>query len=69
MIGMLWGVAIVSAAIAFGLKLIIPGFHVVIRGIVVLGVYVLLYIGCAIAVGIPEASDVIRTIRRYLLGR
>jgi putative peptidoglycan lipid II flippase len=69
MIMALWGIAIVSAAIAFGVKLSVPGLHVVIRGIVVLGVYGLLYIGGAVSAGIPEAADAIRSIRRFFPGR
>src|SRR5208337_1795331 len=69
MIMALWGIAIVSAAIAFGVKLLVPSLHVVIRGIAVLGVYGLLYIGGAVAAGIPEAADAIRSIRRYFSGR
>lgn len=64
----LWGIAIASAAVAFGVKLFLPGLHVVIRGIAVLGVYGLLYTGGAVAAGIPEASEAIRLIRRYLSG-
>jgi putative peptidoglycan lipid II flippase len=62
----LWGIAFASAAIVFGVKLFIPGLHVVIRGIVILVLYGLLYIGGATAAGIPEAAEAIRLIRRYL---
>ncbi len=65
MILALWGIAIGSAAVAFGVKLIVPGFYVVIRGVVVLGLYGLLYIGGATAAGIPEAAEVIRQVRRF----
>jgi putative peptidoglycan lipid II flippase len=65
----LWCIAIAAAAIAFGVKLLVPGLHVVIRGVVVLGIYGLLYVGVAKAAGIPEASEAIRTMRRYVSGR
>ncbi len=68
MIMALWGIAIASAAIVLGVELFVPGFHVVIRGIVILGLYGLLYIGGATAAGIPEAAEAIRPIRRYLSG-
>ncbi len=68
MIMALWGIALASAAVAFGLKLFVPGLHVVVRGIVVLGVYGLLYIGGAVAAGIPEAADAFRPIKRYFSG-
>jgi len=68
MIMALWGIAIASAAVALGVKLFMPGFHVVIRGMVILGLYVLLYIGGATAARIPEAAEAIRQIRRYFSG-
>ena len=64
----LWGIAVGSAAIALGAKFCLLGFHVIIRGVAVLGLYGLLYIGGATAAGIPEAAEAIRTIRRYLSG-
>ncbi len=64
----LWGLAIASAAILVGVKLFVPGYHVVIRGIVILGLYGLLYLGGSAAAGIPEATEAIRLIRRYLSG-
>ena len=64
----LWGIAIGSAAIALGAKFSLLGFHVIIRGVAVLGLYGLLYIGGATAAGIPEAAEAIRPIRRYLSG-
>ncbi|HXX53103.1 MAG TPA: murein biosynthesis integral membrane protein MurJ [Thermodesulfovibrionales bacterium] len=64
----LWGIAIASGAIALGVKSLIPGLHVAIRGMAVLGVYGLLYIGGTLAAGIPEAVETIRTVRQHLLG-
>ncbi len=64
----LWCIAIASAAAAFGVKMLVPGLPVVIRGIVVLGVYGLLYIGGAVGAGIPEADEAVRPIRRHLSG-
>jgi putative peptidoglycan lipid II flippase len=68
MIMALWGIAIACAAIVLGVKLFIPGFHVVIRGVVILGLYGLLYVGGATLAGIPEAAEAMRSIRRYLSG-
>ena len=65
MISALWGIALASAAAAFGVKLLLPGLQVVIRGIAVLGVYGLLYISGAAAARIPEAAEAIRPIRRF----
>jgi putative peptidoglycan lipid II flippase len=64
----LWGIAIASAAIAFRVKLFFTGFHVVIRGTVVLAVYGLLYTSGAVAAGIPEAAEAIRLARLRLSG-
>jgi putative peptidoglycan lipid II flippase len=69
MIMALWGISIMAAAMAFGVKLLMPGPHVVIRGVTVLGIYGMLYVGVATAAGIPEASEAIRTMRRYFVGR
>jgi putative peptidoglycan lipid II flippase len=68
MIMALWGIAIASAAVALGVKLLVPGFPIVIRGIVILGLYGLLYIGGATAAGIPEAAETIRPIKRFISG-
>lgn len=68
MIMTLWGIALASAAIVLGVKLFVPGLHVVTRGIVILGLYGLLYIGGVTAAGIPEAAEAIHLIRRYLSG-
>lgn len=67
-IKVLWGIAIASAAVAFGFKLLVPGLHVVVRGIIVLGLYGLLYICGAVAAGIPEAGEAIRPLRRLISG-
>ncbi len=68
MITTLWGIAIAASAAAFGVKLLVPGLHVVIRGIVVLGIYGLLYVCGAVAAGIPEAAETVRPVRRYFSG-
>jgi putative peptidoglycan lipid II flippase len=64
----LWGIALASAAFAFGVKWLASGFHVVTRGVAVLGVYGMLYVGIATAAGIPEASEAIHMMRRYVSG-
>jgi len=64
----LWAIALASATIALGVKLLVPGLHVVIRGIIILGVYGLFYVGGATAAKIPEAAEAIHLIRRYFLG-
>jgi putative peptidoglycan lipid II flippase len=64
----LWCIAIAAAACAFGVKLLLPGIHAVIRGVVVLGIYGLLYVSGATAAGIPEATEAVHTMRRYVSG-
>jgi putative peptidoglycan lipid II flippase len=55
----LWLAAGVGAAIAWAVKLSIPDWHPAIVAVVVLGPYGLAFFGLAMALGVPEASDVV----------
>jgi putative peptidoglycan lipid II flippase len=59
----LWSAAVVSAVLAYPLKLLISG-HPVVSGMVVLPCYGLLYVGGAWYLRIPEVNTLIGRIRR-----
>src|ERR1700722_13764886 len=59
----LWSIAILSAALAYPLKLLVTG-HPVVAGLVVLPGYGLLYLGGAWYLRIPEADALIGRLRR-----
>jgi putative peptidoglycan lipid II flippase len=63
LLGQLWGIAFVSAAISFPLKLWTAG-HPIITGIVVLPCYCVLYFAGAQLLRIPEAGALIGQLRR-----
>jgi putative peptidoglycan lipid II flippase len=60
----LWTAAAVAGAIAFGVKTIAVDANALVEGGVVLGGFVLAYAGITLAMGIPEARDVLARIRR-----
>jgi putative peptidoglycan lipid II flippase len=55
----LWTAAIAGAAVAWGIKLALPGLNPVVAGIVILGPYGLVYFGVSIAFKISEAKSVL----------
>jgi len=61
----LWGTALLSAAIAFGLKLILNDFsHVIARAALVLGVYGILYFALGALFKVPPAQEILAKLRR-----
>jgi putative peptidoglycan lipid II flippase len=60
----LWSVAVVSAALAYPLKLLLSG-HPVASGMVVLPCYGLLYVGGSWYLGVPEVDTLIGRMRRH----
>jgi putative peptidoglycan lipid II flippase len=64
----LWGSAVLATALALGVKLVLPHVHPVLRAVVVLGVFGLAYLGATSALGVAEASQMTRRLRR-LAGR
>lgn len=63
----LWGIALVSAFIAFGLKLFLNGqASIILRAILVLGVYGLCYFALGYFLRIEQAQDLMNKIKRRL---
>jgi putative peptidoglycan lipid II flippase len=64
----LWGSAALATAIALGVKYVLPHMHPVIRAALVLGVFGVAYLGSTSALGVAEAGQMTRRLRR-LIGR
>ena len=60
----LWGAAIFAAAVAWGIKLVIPVMHPALIAIVVLGPYGLVYFAATYGWGIPETSAALKRLWR-----
>ena len=60
----LWGAAILAAAVAWGIKLVIPVMHPAVTAIVVLGPYGFLYFAATHTLGIPETSSAFKRLIR-----
>jgi putative peptidoglycan lipid II flippase len=56
----LWSVALGSAGIAFGIKMVLPPLHPAIGAALALGPYGLVFFGGTLALRVPEASKAIR---------
>jgi putative peptidoglycan lipid II flippase len=67
-LGTVWAAAAVGALAAWGAKLALPPLRPEIFGIVVLGTFGLTYLAVTSALGVPEALDMARRVRR-LVGR
>ena len=65
-VGKLWLAAFVGAAIGWGFKLLLPGFHPIPLAVVVLGSYGLTYFGVTHGFGIAESSVVVGRLLRLL---
>jgi putative peptidoglycan lipid II flippase len=63
-VAQLWGSAIAAAAIAFGIKSVLPALHPIITAVLVLGPYGVVFIGATLLLRIPEASTAFARIRR-----
>lgn len=63
----LWSVALVSSAIAFGVKLMLNDFgHIIVRAVIVLGTYGVLYFGLGYLFKIEQATSLVEKIKRRL---
>jgi putative peptidoglycan lipid II flippase len=63
----LWGVALASSAVAFGVKLMLNDFgHVILRAVIVLGIYGVLYFGLGYVFKIDQAASLVEKIKRRL---
>ena len=60
----LWASAIAAAAVAWGVKLALPRLHPIVAAIAILGAYGLVYFGAAVALKIPETTNVFKRFRR-----
>jgi putative peptidoglycan lipid II flippase len=60
----LWGAAIAAGALAFGLKLVLPLGHPIVRAVIDLGLFGVVYLGVVLALGVPEARMLMRRFRR-----
>jgi putative peptidoglycan lipid II flippase len=63
-IAALWGAALASAALAFGLKVLMSGLHRYVIAVLVLGLYGVGYFAITRAAGIPESAEIVRRLRR-----
>ena len=69
-VGKLWLAAFVGAAIGWGFKVLLPGFHPIPLAAVVLGAYGLTYFGVTHVFRIPESGVVVARVLRLLrIGR
>jgi putative peptidoglycan lipid II flippase len=60
----LWIAAIISAAVAWGAKLILPASHRILWGLAVLAIYGIVYLVITTVMRIPEASELTSRLRR-----
>jgi putative peptidoglycan lipid II flippase len=60
----LWAAAAIAAAIAFGIKRVLPPLHPIVVAIVVLGIYGVVFLGMAFGLRIPEATSSLRRLTR-----
>jgi putative peptidoglycan lipid II flippase len=61
-----WAGAVVAGGIAFALDRALPPSHPFIFGVVVLTLYGAIYLGATLALGAPEAAEMIAMVRRQL---
>jgi putative peptidoglycan lipid II flippase len=64
LVATLWGSAVAAAAVAWGLKLVLPPLHPILAAAFVLGPYGLVYFAIATMLRVPEAASVIGRLRR-----
>jgi len=60
----LWGAAVLAAAVAWGIKVVIPAMHPALTAIVVLGPYGLVYFAATYLFGIPETTSALKRLLR-----
>ena len=64
LVATLWGSAVAAAAVAWGLRLVLPPLHPILAAAFVLGPYGLVYFAIATMLRVPEAASVIGRLRR-----
>lgn len=62
----MYGAALIAAAVGRGIAYVVPASQPIIRGILVLGPFGLLYFGIAHLLGIPEAQAVVNRFTRLI---
>ena len=60
----LWGAALGSAAVGWGIKLLLPPVHPIVTGVAVLGPYALTYGAVTLLLEVPEAQATLRRVLR-----
>ncbi len=58
----LWTSAAIAAAVAYGVKIVLPPLSPIVEGGLTLGPYCLVYLGLTLAFGIPEAQGLLRRV-------
>ncbi len=61
----LWGAALASAALAWGVKFMVGGMGPIVAGVAILGVYGVAYFGLTAVFGIPESRRILARVRRF----
>ncbi len=64
LVATLWGSAVAAAAVAWGLRLVLPPLHPILEAAFVLGPYGLVYFAIATMLKVPEAASVVGRLRR-----
>lgn len=65
----LWGTAVTAAAVGYAVKVVIPAWHPVVRGIAVFAAFGTVYLGATMMLGVEEARNVGARIGGRLGGR
>lgn len=60
----LWGASLLGAALGLGAWYVTPAMHPVLRAVVVLAPFGLTYLGTTLALQLPEATSLVRRLRR-----
>jgi putative peptidoglycan lipid II flippase len=61
----LWGSAIAGAAVAWGVKMVLPSLHPILTALFVLGPYGVVFFAMTLVLRIPEASTSLARLRRW----
>ena len=61
----LWTSAIAGAAVAWGIRLVLPALHPIVAAILILGPYGVVFFAATLALRIPEASTAVGYIVRF----
>ena len=64
----LWSAALAAAAVAWGIKLLLPDVHPILRACVILGPFGVVYLGLTFALGVTEARGVFGRLKQQTGG-